>query len=91
MSYDDPIAAEYFNVHVRGDLDLHNRVNHFMVGQPKFQRYQAVKTMLAEGTFEVHHVISFELLEKLCVEKEELWQEIHRNMLAYVEGLAREA
>jgi hypothetical protein len=94
VSYDDPITCEYFNVHIRGDIELHNKVNHFMVTRPDFQRYQAVKTMLTEGTFQVQAISTcavFNTLERLCEEKEALWFRIHREMLAYAEGLGHEA
>lgn len=87
MSYDDPTVQEYFNVSIRGDLELHNRVNRYMVALPSFQRYQTVKEMLAMGTFEVHQLGVYDMLERLCTEMWKLWDQTHDSMASFAEGL----
>lgn len=87
MSYDDPITCCYFNVNIRGDLDLHNKADHFMVTRSAFSRYQTLKTMLAEGTFEVHQLGMRVLLEQLCSELQELWNDLHQAMSTWAEEI----
>lgn len=88
MSYDDPILCEYFNVSIKCDIALHNEINHFMVIQPEFNRYQVLRTMLAEGTFEVSSNVGVPLsFRSLCEEKEALWLKLHGIMYQHLRGI----
>lgn len=88
MSYDtELVPVEMFNVPIKLPASVVAGIVHEISSSADFRRYEAVRSIVHQGTFWMHRSEIAKRLEDLSAEGADLWQRLHNKAYA----LARKA